>query len=140
MSVPVSTPMTTRSGINNFKFVNIKCGGRTLKAVVDTGAQISVVREDLLGTRSRKGKGTIQIISEFSKKEIAALRIFDMKIDEDMHCFVPIICSVSKKLVSDMLIYTTSYELLLEKIQLSNLEFPENFDNSDNKSMSEMNE
>ena len=108
--------------------------------MVDTGAQISVVRKDLLVTGSGEDEGIIQFISALGEKEIAALRIFDMKIDDDMHSFVPITCAVSKRLVSDMLICATSYELLLENIQLSNLKFQENFDDSEDKGVSEMSE
>ena len=101
--------MTTRNEIDDLKFVNIKCDGRTLNTVVDTGAQISVIREDLLNMHWKwKRKGAVQIISAFDEKEIAAFRIFDMKMDDDLHCFVPVTCVVSKKLVSDMLICATS--------------------------------
>ncbi|GFY64041.1 hypothetical protein TNIN_144681 [Trichonephila inaurata madagascariensis] len=39
----------TRNGIDDLQLVDIKCGQTSIKAVIDTGAQISVLREDLIG-------------------------------------------------------------------------------------------
>ena len=77
------------------------------------------------------GEWTIQTISTFGEKEIAALKFLDMKTDI-MHCFVPITWVLSKKLISNMLICTTTHELLLENIKLSKLKFHENFNDSEN--------
>ncbi|GFX35443.1 uncharacterized protein TNCV_102501 [Trichonephila clavipes] len=86
------------------------------------GAQISVLREDLIDKGCREGEGTIQIISAFGEKEIAALKLFNLKIDDGKHGSVPIMCAVSKKLVNDMLISVTAYEILLENVQLFDFE------------------
>ena len=63
--------------------------------------------------------------------EITTLQIFDMKIDDDMHCSVPITRVVLKKLIREKLICATTYEHLLENIQLSHLEYHGNFDSED---------
>ncbi|GFY62115.1 uncharacterized protein TNIN_118591 [Trichonephila inaurata madagascariensis] len=68
--------------------------------------------------RCGEGAGTIQIISAFGEKEIADLKLFNLKIDDGKHGSVPIMCAVSKKLVNDMLISATAYEILLESVQL----------------------
>ncbi|GFU34435.1 retrovirus-related Pol polyprotein from transposon 297 [Trichonephila clavipes] len=117
-SVPVSVPINTRNGIDDLQLVDIKCGQTSIKAVIDTGAQISVLREDLIGGGCGEGEGTIQIISAFREQEIAALKLFNLKIDNEKSGSVPIICAVSKKLVHDMLISVTAYEILLENVQL----------------------
>ncbi|GFQ92541.1 hypothetical protein TNCT_72321, partial [Trichonephila clavata] len=62
VSIPVSVPINTRNGIDDLQFVDIKCGQTSIKAVIDTGAQISVLREDLIGKDCGEGEGTIQII------------------------------------------------------------------------------
>ncbi|GFQ68759.1 CCHC-type domain-containing protein [Trichonephila clavata] len=49
VSIPVSVPINTRNGIDDLQLVDIKCGQTSIKAVIDTGAQISVLREDLIG-------------------------------------------------------------------------------------------
>ncbi|GFY74335.1 retrovirus-related Pol polyprotein from transposon opus [Trichonephila inaurata madagascariensis] len=87
-----------KNGIDDLRLVDIKCGQMSIKAVIDTGAQISVLREDLIGKGCGEGEGTIQIISAFGEKEIAALKLFNLKIDDGKHGSVPIMCAVSKKL------------------------------------------
>ncbi|GFT00595.1 retrovirus-related Pol polyprotein from transposon opus [Trichonephila clavipes] len=77
ISIPVSVPINTRNGIDDLQLVDIKCGQTSIKAVIDTGAQISVLREDLISKGCGEGEGTIQIISAFGEKEIAALMVPD---------------------------------------------------------------
>ncbi|GFR07899.1 transposon Ty3-I Gag-Pol polyprotein [Trichonephila clavata] len=128
VSIPVSVPINARNGIDDLQFVDIKCGQTSIKAVIDTGAQISVLREDLIGKDCGEGEGTIQIISAFGEKEIAALKLFNLKIDDGKHGLVPIMCAVSKKLVNDMLISATTYEILLENVQLFDFENQRDFE------------
>ncbi|GFQ75938.1 CCHC-type domain-containing protein [Trichonephila clavata] len=128
VSILVSVPINTRNGIDDLQFVDIKCGQTSIKAVIDTGAQISVLREDLIGKDCGEGEGTIQIISAFGEKEIAALKLFNLKIDDGKHGSVPIMCAVSKKLVNDMLISATAYEILLENVQLFDFENQRDFE------------
>ncbi|GFR26053.1 CCHC-type domain-containing protein [Trichonephila clavata] len=122
VSIPVNVPINTRNGIDDLQLVDIKCGQTSIKAVIDTGAQISVLREDLIGKDCGEGEGTIQIISAFGGKEIAALKLFNLKIDDGKHGSVPIMCAVSKKLINDMLISATAYEILSENVQLFDFE------------------
>ncbi|GFS50213.1 retrovirus-related Pol polyprotein from transposon opus [Trichonephila inaurata madagascariensis] len=91
VSIPVSVPINTRNGIDDLQLVDIKCGQTSIKAVIDTGAQISVLREDLIGKVCGEGEGSIQIISAFGEKEIAALKLFNLKIDDGKHGSMPII-------------------------------------------------
>ncbi|GFQ93873.1 CCHC-type domain-containing protein [Trichonephila clavata] len=122
VSILVSVPINTRNVIDDLQLVDIKCGQTSIKAVIDTGAQISVLREDLIGKDCGEGEGTIQIISAFGEKEIAVLKQFNLKIEDGKHGSVPIMCAVSKKLVNDLLISATAYEILLENVQLFDFE------------------
>ncbi|GFY12883.1 retrovirus-related Pol polyprotein from transposon opus [Trichonephila clavipes] len=115
--IPISIPINTRNGIDDLQLVDIKCGQTSIKALIDTGAQILVLRKDLIGKGCGEGEGTIRIILAFHEKEIAVLKIFNFKIDNGKHGSVPIICTVSKKLINDMLINATAYEILLENVQ-----------------------
>ncbi|GFS90571.1 hypothetical protein TNCV_4097681 [Trichonephila clavipes] len=72
-----------------------------------TGAQISVLREDLIG----KGCGE----------------------DDGKHGSVPIMCAASKKLVDDMLISATAYEILLENAQLFDFGNQRDFESTKDK-------
>ncbi|GFV43067.1 hypothetical protein TNCV_1458961 [Trichonephila clavipes] len=76
----------------------------------------------MIGKGCGEGERTIQIISAIGEKEIAALKLFNIKIDYGKHGSVPIMCAVSKKLVNDMLISATASEILLENVQLFDLE------------------
>ncbi|GFQ72336.1 hypothetical protein TNCT_380521 [Trichonephila clavata] len=38
--IPVSVPINTRNGIDDLQLVHVKCGQTSIKAVIDTGAQI----------------------------------------------------------------------------------------------------
>ena len=92
----MSISVSGKDKIDDLQYVNVKCGQKTLKAVIDTGAQISVLREE--------GEGKLQIVSAFGEKEIVTLKIFNLKIHDRKHGNVPIICAISKKLVNDLLI------------------------------------
>ncbi|GFY54803.1 retrovirus-related Pol polyprotein from transposon opus [Trichonephila inaurata madagascariensis] len=60
VSISVSVPINTRNGIDDLQLVDIKCGQTSIRAVIDTGAQISVLREDLIG----KGCGEVASSSD----------------------------------------------------------------------------
>ncbi|GFW91298.1 uncharacterized protein TNCV_737131 [Trichonephila clavipes] len=52
--MPVSVPINTKNGIDDLRLVDIKCGQTFIKAVIDTGAQILVLREDLIDNVGEK--------------------------------------------------------------------------------------
>ncbi|GFX47500.1 hypothetical protein TNCV_618591 [Trichonephila clavipes] len=53
---PVSVPINTRNGIDDLQLVDIKFGQTSIKAVIDTGAQILVLRKDLIGKGCGEGE------------------------------------------------------------------------------------
>ncbi|GFW07119.1 retrovirus-related Pol polyprotein from transposon opus [Trichonephila clavipes] len=114
VAIPVYSSTKEDEKIDELKFVRIKCGNEILKAVIDTGVQISVVRADVVEGQSVDSGGTIQIMSAFGEREVTEWKIFNLKIDVSRHGVVPIICAVSKSLVNDMLVCSSAYEALLE--------------------------
>ncbi|GFR01782.1 retrovirus-related Pol polyprotein from transposon opus, partial [Trichonephila clavata] len=104
--------------IDKLKVIKVKCLDVVSDGTVDSGAQISVVRADLVKDIECIGEGKIKLISAFGDSEVASLRTFNIKIDDGWHDAIPITCGVSKKLVNDMLVCQTAYEALLESIQL----------------------
>ncbi|GFQ78923.1 CCHC-type domain-containing protein [Trichonephila clavata] len=104
--------------IDKLKAIKVKCLDVVLDGTVDSGAQISVVRADLVKDIECTGEEKIKLISAFGNSEVASLRTFNIKIDDGWHDAIPITCAVSKKLVNDMLVCQTAYEALLESIQL----------------------
>ncbi|KFM72518.1 hypothetical protein X975_15589, partial [Stegodyphus mimosarum] len=124
LSARISVPMSSLAETNVIEFdklnrVEMKCGKISFQGVVDSGAQISVIRNDLVPDDCDDGEGKIKIISAFGEAETATLRVVPMKINDGYHDEVPITCAVSKKLVSDMLICSTAYQALSENIKLS---------------------
>ncbi|GFV00679.1 retrovirus-related Pol polyprotein from transposon opus [Trichonephila clavipes] len=117
VAIPVYSPAKEDEKIDELQFVHIKCGNEILKAVIDTGAQISVVRADVVEGQSVDSGGTIQIMSAFGEREVTELKIFNLKIDDSRHGVVPIMCAVSKRLVNDMLVCSSACEALLENVQ-----------------------
>ncbi|GFV95690.1 retrovirus-related Pol polyprotein from transposon opus [Trichonephila clavipes] len=102
VAIPVYSPIKEDEKIDELQSVHIKCGNEILKAVIDTGAQISVVRADVVEGQSVDSGGTIQIMSAFGEREVTELKIFNLKIDDSRHGVVPIMCAVSRRLVNDM--------------------------------------
>ncbi|GFV82624.1 hypothetical protein TNCV_1618531 [Trichonephila clavipes] len=68
VAISVYSPTKEDEKINELKFVHIQCGNEILKAVIDTGAQISVIREDVVKGKSVDSGGTIQIMSVFGEQ------------------------------------------------------------------------
>ncbi|GBL85834.1 Retrovirus-related Pol polyprotein from transposon 297 [Araneus ventricosus] len=93
-----------------------------MTGIIDSGAQISVIREDFASGIKYEGEGYIKISSAFGERETTPLRIFEMNIDERVHGPVPVTCAVSKKLVSDLLLSTAAFEALKENIQMHKFE------------------
>ncbi|GFX91070.1 retrovirus-related Pol polyprotein from transposon opus [Trichonephila clavipes] len=104
--------------IDRLKTLKVKCLDVILDGTVDSGAQISEVRADLVKDIESTGEGKIKLISAFGDSETTPLRTFSIRIDDGWDDAVPITCAVSKKLVNDMLVCQTAYEALLENIQL----------------------
>ncbi|GFW18471.1 retrovirus-related Pol polyprotein from transposon opus [Trichonephila clavipes] len=116
VAIPVCSPAKEEEKIDELKFVRIKCGNEILKVVIDTGAQIYVVRADVVEGLVVDSGGTIQIMSAFGERKITELKIFNLKIDDSRHGGVPNMCAVSKRLVNDMLLCSSAYEALLENV------------------------
>ncbi|KAG8193691.1 hypothetical protein JTE90_024052 [Oedothorax gibbosus] len=104
ISVPVSTPIDHKEKINELKKISLKCGANVIEGIVDTGAQISVIRADLISDLLCDGAGKIKIVSAFGETELAQLKVIHMKINDGRLGEVPITCAISEKLVSEMLI------------------------------------
>ncbi|GFS64958.1 transposon Ty3-I Gag-Pol polyprotein [Trichonephila clavipes] len=85
VAIPVYSPIKEDEKIDELQSVHIKCGNEILKAVIDTGAQISVVRADVVEGQSVDSGGPIQIMSAFGEREVTELKIFNLKIDDSRH-------------------------------------------------------
>ncbi|KFM68825.1 hypothetical protein X975_06062, partial [Stegodyphus mimosarum] len=84
ISIPVSKSVDVSSNIDDLKLVKVKCGDVVLNGIVDTGAQISVVRENLVDGIPCEDESKIEISSAFGENEITPLKIFQMKIEKIM--------------------------------------------------------
>ncbi|GFX63553.1 hypothetical protein TNCV_105601 [Trichonephila clavipes] len=85
-----------------------------VNAVIDTGAQMPVVRPDVVEGQSIDNRGSIQITSAFGEHEMGEVKDSNMELNDFRHGVVP----VSKNLVNDMLICSSDYEVLIENSQM----------------------
>jgi len=126
ISIPVTWPINPKENINALKKIGLKCGANILEGVVDTGAQITVIRADLVKDIPCDGEGKIKIVSAFGETELAQLKIIPMEINDGCHGEVPITCAVSEKLVSDMLVSWSAFEALNANVELFGSRFTPN--------------
>ncbi|GFU17308.1 hypothetical protein TNCV_1699991 [Trichonephila clavipes] len=73
---------TLPNHIDRLKTLKVKCLDVVLDGTVDSGAQISVVRADLVKDMESIGEGKIKLISAFGDSEVAPLRTFSIRIDD----------------------------------------------------------
>ncbi|GFX39651.1 hypothetical protein TNCV_2103951 [Trichonephila clavipes] len=93
---------------------SVKGEQEMVNAAIDTGAQMPVVRADVVEGQSIDNRGSIQITSALGEHEMGELKGTNMEMNDLRHDVVP----VSKNLVNDMLICSSDYEGLIENSQL----------------------
>ncbi|GFW70878.1 hypothetical protein TNCV_12011, partial [Trichonephila clavipes] len=111
-TIPVTTPIKEEKGIDDLRVVYVKVKGEQemVNAVMDTGAQMPVVRPDVVEGQSIDNRGSIQITSAFGEHEMGEVKDSNMELNDLRPGVVP----VSKNLVNDMLICSSDYEVLIE--------------------------
>ncbi|GFX46608.1 hypothetical protein TNCV_4550471 [Trichonephila clavipes] len=115
-TIPVTTPIKEEKGMDDLRVVYVKVKGEQemVNAVIDTGAQMPVVRPDVVEGQSINNRGSIQITSAFGEHEMGEVKDSNMELNDFRHGVVP----VSKNLVNDMLICSSDYEVLIENSQV----------------------
>ncbi|GFX73529.1 hypothetical protein TNCV_2342341 [Trichonephila clavipes] len=115
-TIPVNTPIKEEKGMDDLRVVYVKVKGEQemVNAVIDTGAQMPVVRLDVVEGQSIDNRGSIQITSAFGEHEMGEVKDSNMELNDFRHGVVP----VSKNLVNDMLICSSDYEVLIENSQM----------------------
>ncbi|GFU84035.1 hypothetical protein TNCV_1488861 [Trichonephila clavipes] len=115
-TIPVTTPIKEENGMDDLRVVYVKVKGEQemANAVMDTGAQMPVVRPDVVEGQSIDNRGSIQITSAFGEHEMGEVKDSNMELNDFRHGVVP----VSKNLVNDMLICSSDYEVLIENSQM----------------------
>ncbi|GFW91801.1 hypothetical protein TNCV_3400611 [Trichonephila clavipes] len=115
-TIPVNTPIKEEKGMDDLRVVYVKVKGEKemVNAVIDTGAQMPVVRLDVVEGQSIDNRGSIQITSAFGEHEMGEVKDSNMELNAFRHGVVP----VSKNLVNDMLICSSDYEVLIENSQM----------------------
>ncbi|GFW75872.1 DDE_3 domain-containing protein [Trichonephila clavipes] len=115
-TIPVTTPIKEEKGMDDLRVVYVKVKGEQemVNAVIDTGAQMPVVRPDVVEGQSINNRGSIQITSAFGEHEMGEVKDSNMELNDFRHGVVP----VSKNLVNDMLICSSDYEALIENSQM----------------------
>ncbi|GFU08786.1 hypothetical protein TNCV_991311 [Trichonephila clavipes] len=114
-TIPVTTPIKEEKGMDDLRVVHVKVKGEQerVNAVIDTGAQMPVVRADVVEGQSIDSRGSIQITSAFGEHEMGELKGSNMEMNDPRNGVVPI----SKNFVYGMLICSSDYEGLIENSQ-----------------------
>ncbi|GFU14211.1 hypothetical protein TNCV_4999471 [Trichonephila clavipes] len=101
-------------GMDDLRVVYVKVKGEQemVNAVIDTGAQMPVVRPDVVEGQSINNRGSIQIMSAFGEHEMGEVKDSNMELNDFRHGVVP----VSKNLVNDIIFCSSDYEVLIEKL------------------------
>ncbi|GFX70071.1 hypothetical protein TNCV_4615091 [Trichonephila clavipes] len=115
-TIPVTTPIKEEKGMDDLRVVYVKVKGEQemVNAVIDTGAQMPVVRPDVVEGQSINNRGSIQITSAFGEHEMGEVKDSNMELNDLRHGVVP----VSKNLVNDILICCSDFEGLIENWQM----------------------
>ncbi|GFT48029.1 hypothetical protein TNCV_4277141 [Trichonephila clavipes] len=115
-TIPVTTPIKEENGMDDLRvvYLKVKCEQEMVNAVMDTGAQMPVVRPDVVEGQSIDNRGSIQITSAFGEHEMGEVKDSNMELNDLRSGVVP----VSKNLVNDMLICSSDYEVLIENSQM----------------------
>ncbi|KAF8783320.1 hypothetical protein HNY73_013497 [Argiope bruennichi] len=121
LATQLKAPEKEITRISPLQKIPVKIEDNTFEGIVDTGAEITVIRQDIIDSCSKQGEGSIKIISAFGEEELAPLVTINVKINDGKHGNVPVTCAASRKLVSDMLISSTAYEALCKKIEVHTL-------------------
>ncbi|GFW88928.1 hypothetical protein TNCV_2683621 [Trichonephila clavipes] len=115
-TIPVTTPIKEEKGMDDLRVVHVKVKGEQemVNAAIDTGAQMPVVRADVVEGQSIDNRGSIQITFTFGEHEMGELKGSNMEFNDFRHGVVP----VSKNLVNDILICSSDYEGIIENFFL----------------------
>ncbi|GFU68528.1 hypothetical protein TNCV_1989781 [Trichonephila clavipes] len=115
-TIPATTPIKEENGMDDLRVVYVKVKGEQemVNAVMDTGAQMPVVRPDVVEGQSINNRGSVQVTSAFGKHEMGEVKDSNMELNDLRHGVVP----VSKNLVNDMLICSSDFEGLIENWQM----------------------
>lgn len=108
------------AGHSELKPVSLGCHGRKIDAILDTGAEITVVRESALPPELVEPHGTINLTSAFGEKVVAKLAVVPLTITREVGVFsdikevVPVLCALTDRLVSqtDCLLSEEAWERL----------------------------
>ncbi|GBM19358.1 hypothetical protein AVEN_195992-1 [Araneus ventricosus] len=76
----INVPVEVAANVIELETVQVKFGPRTMKGIVDSETQISVIREDFTSGIKYEGEGYIEISSVFGERETTPLQIFDVNI------------------------------------------------------------
>ncbi|GFU21105.1 retrovirus-related Pol polyprotein from transposon 297 [Nephila pilipes] len=84
ISVPVEATANVAEPLTTLvKFVHQK-----FRRIIDSGTQVSVLREEITGGAQYEADGHIEIIWAFGEKEVTHLRILEMSTDDGVHGYM----------------------------------------------------
>lgn len=122
LTLRVSKVLEERPAPSALTRVHVMCGGKVIQALVDSGAEITVVRESLLPIEVGEPSGSVTLVSAFGQKVNAKLVTLPMWLlteldaptSQKVHETVSVICALTDDLAphTDCLLALDAWEAL----------------------------
>ncbi|KAL3188888.1 hypothetical protein MRX96_003044 [Rhipicephalus microplus] len=107
-------------GTDKLQLIPVSCAGISADAILDTGSEITVIRESLLRRSVVEPSGTVRLVSAFGKTIEARLATLPLKLNSPREVTEPqnvdLLCALTDELVegTDCLLTKDDWKLLLK--------------------------
>ncbi|KAL3243951.1 hypothetical protein MRX96_019534 [Rhipicephalus microplus] len=120
LSAKVKSLKHEGEGTDKLQLIPVSCAGISADAILDTGSEITVIRESLLPRSVVEPSGTVRLVSAFGKTIEARLATLPVKLNSTREVTVPqnvdLLCALTDELVegTDCLLTKDDWKLLLK--------------------------
>ncbi|XP_075723178.1 uncharacterized protein LOC142765666 [Rhipicephalus microplus] len=120
LSAKVKSLKHEGEGTDKLQLIPVSCAGISADAILDTGSEITVIRESLLPRSVVEPSGTVRLVSAFGKTIEARLATLPVKLNSPREVTKPqnvdLLCALTDELVegTDCLLTKDDWKLLLK--------------------------
>lgn len=120
LSAKVKSLKHEGEGTDKLQLIPVSCAGISADAILDTGSEITVIRESLLPRSVVEPSGTVRLVSAFGKTIEARLATLPVKLNSPREVTEPqnvdLLCALTDELVegTDCLLTKDDWKLLLK--------------------------
>ncbi|XP_075736237.1 uncharacterized protein LOC119161800 isoform X1 [Rhipicephalus microplus] len=120
LSAKVKSLKHEGEGTDKLQLIPVSCAGISADAILDTGSEITVIRESLLPQSVVEPSGTVRLVSAFGKTIEARLATLPVKLNSPREVTEPqnvdLLCALTDELIegTDCLLTKDNWKLLLK--------------------------